>query len=86
MNLTSDDSLQLNPPTAPPPSAVSAEGGRTAFRTWRCQLGLTQAGAATVLDYGKRRVEAWDRGEEEPSLTIRLAMAALEQGIRPIGE
>jgi hypothetical protein len=36
--------------------------------------------------YGKRRVEAWDRGEEEPPLTIRLAMAAWEQGIRPIGE
>jgi len=39
-----------------------------------------------VLDYGKRRIEAWDRGEEEPRLTIRLAMAALEQGIRPIDE
>ena len=60
--------------------------GKTAFRAWRRRLGLTQAGAAAVLDYGKRRVETWDRGEEEPPLTIRLAMAALEQGIRPIGE
>lgn len=48
--------------------------------------GLTQAGAAAVLDYGKRRVETWDRGEEEPPLTIRLAMAALERGVQPIGD
>jgi hypothetical protein len=31
-------------------------GRRTAFRTWRRRLGLTHAGAAAVLDYGKRRV------------------------------
>jgi hypothetical protein len=60
--------------------------GKTAFRTWRGRLGLTQAGAGAVLDYGKRRVETWDRGKEELPLTIRLAMAALERGIRPIGE
>jgi len=60
--------------------------GKTAFRAWRRRLGLTQARTAAVLEYGKRWIEAWDRGEEEPPLTIRFAMAALEQGIRPIDE
>ena len=68
------------------PARTPNVNGKTAFRAWRRRLGLTQAGTAAVLDYGKRRIEAWDRGEEEPRLTIRLAMAALEQGIRPIGE
>jgi hypothetical protein len=46
---------------------------------WRTRLGLTQAGAAPAPDHGKCRVETmWDRGEEEPPLTIRLAMTALE--------
>jgi len=68
------------------PAGTPNVNGKTAFRAWRRRLGLTQAGTAAVLDYGKRRIEAWDRGEEEPRLTIRLAMAALEQGIRPIDE
>ena len=68
------------------PAGTPNVNGKTAFRAWRRRLGLTQAGTAAVLDYGKRRIEAWDRGEEEPPLTIRLAMAALEQGIRPIDE
>jgi len=68
------------------PARTPNVNGKTAFRAWRRRLGLTQAGTAAVLDYGKRRIEAWDRGEEEPRLTIRLAMAALEQGIRPIDE
>ena len=68
------------------PARTPNVNGKTAFRAWRRRLGLTQAGAAAVLDYGKRRVEAWDRGEEALPLTIRLAMAALERGIKPIGE
>jgi DNA-binding transcriptional regulator YiaG len=56
------------------------------FHQWRQHLGLTRTEAAARLGYGKRKVEAWDRGEESPRLVVRLAMAAVERGIEPISE
>lgn len=55
----------------------------TLFRSWRERLGLTQAGAAARLDYGKRTIEAWDRGEEEPPLVVRYAMTAIVRRLKP---
>jgi DNA-binding transcriptional regulator YiaG len=56
----------------------------TPFRAWRTRLSLSQREAAARLDYGKRKVEAWDRGEEEPPLVVRFAMSAIEAGIDPV--
>jgi DNA-binding transcriptional regulator YiaG len=53
----------------------------TPFRAWRVRLSLSQREAAVCLDYGKRKVEAWDRGEETPPLVVRLAMSAIEAGL-----
>jgi transcriptional regulator with XRE-family HTH domain len=50
----------------------------TTFRAWRSRLSLTQREAAARLGYGKRWIEAFDRGEAMPPLVVRLAMAAIE--------
>lgn len=55
----------------------------TLFRVWRTRNGLSQRAAAERLGYGKRRIEAYDRGEEEPPLIVLFGMSAVEQGIPP---
>jgi transcriptional regulator with XRE-family HTH domain len=53
----------------------------TFFRQWRKRLRLSQQQAAVELGYGKRRIEAYDRGEEHPPKVVRLAMLAVEGGL-----
>lgn len=55
----------------------------TLFRVWRTRNGLSQRAAAKCLGYGKRRIEAYDRGEEEPPLIVLYGMSAVENGIPP---
>lgn len=55
----------------------------TLFRQWRHRLGLTQHQAADLLGYCKRRIEAYDRGEQEPPKIVKLGMAAADRGIQP---
>lgn len=50
----------------------------TLFRQWRKRLGLSQQQAAYKLGYCKRRIEAYDRGEENPPQVVKIAMRAIE--------
>lgn len=56
------------------------------FRTLRKRLGLTQAEAAARLGVSRKHVSDIERGARVPSLTLRLAMAALARKLRPISE
>ena len=45
------------------------------FRNWRKRLGLTQAGAAALLDISVETVRAWEYGKRQISLPTVLQLA-----------
>ncbi len=56
------------------------------IRAIRKRLGLTQAEFADKLGIGREYLSAIERGQRVPSLTLRLAVRARENGLEPIGE
>lgn len=62
------------------------------IKDWRARLGLTQSAAAAALGITLRWYQFLEAGKRsdgqrvEPDLTTRLAMAALEAGLAPLGE
>ncbi len=63
----------------------------TPFKAWRLGLGLSQTGAARALGIHRSQVVRLDLGHRPdrgtpvtPSKQLRLAMAAVKAGLRPI--
>lgn len=55
------------------------------FRNWRNRLGLNRVEAAAVLGTGRNQPQRYEDGQEIP-LYIALACAAIEHGVKPIGQ
>ncbi len=55
------------------------------IRQWRRRLGLTQAAGAQEIGVSESTIRNYESGRTEPRLTERLAMAAVEHRLRPVG-
>lgn len=56
------------------------------FKTWRSRLDMTQQDAADTLGVTKRSVQGWEDGTQPIKRSIALACAAVQAGLKPIGE
>ena len=62
------------------------------IKDWRSRLGLTQSAAAEAIGLKLRWYQYLEAGRREdgqlvaPDRTTRLAMAAVEAGLAPLGE
>jgi transcriptional regulator with XRE-family HTH domain len=66
------------PPTRKPPIGVTTLPTPEEFRAWRKRLGLTQEDAAELFGYTRTWVGMIERGENEMSRVMALAMIGLE--------
>ena len=55
------------------------------IRQWRRRLSLTQAAGAQEIGVSESTIRNYESGRTEPGLTERLAMAAVEHRLRPVG-
>lgn len=53
------------------------------LKTYRKQLGLTQAGLAALLEVSPRAIWQWEKGELPHILTQEGALARLQKNRRP---
>ena len=56
------------------------------FKAWRKRVNKTQQEAADELGSTKRSVQGWEDGSQPIKRSIALACAAIEAGLKPIGE
>ena len=54
------------------------------LKAWRKYLGITQADLAEKLEIHRRTIQTWEHLDEVPLLT-RLALAAMEKRLMPLG-
>lgn len=52
---------------------------------WRGRLGLRKPAAARALGVGVRSLVRYEQGEAPIPLTVALAAAAVEKGLKPAG-
>lgn len=55
------------------------------FVEWRKRVGLTQARLAEILNVNISAVKKWEGGARKLPPYIGLLMAAIEQGLEPVG-
>jgi DNA-binding XRE family transcriptional regulator len=56
------------------------------IKLWRKRLGMTQQQAGDAIGVTKRSIQLFEAGDQPVSRTIALACAAVEAGLKPIGE
>jgi non-specific serine/threonine protein kinase len=61
------------------PSVTGAPSWWQVLRALREARGVTQAGWATLLGYGERTIQRWERGESVPDATAEAVLVALCQ-------